>query len=334
MKKTKNPYIHCLSRAFVWVLLGIFASCSDSGTEILENEEEGTVAISFGKIKTRAEVTEASDIKNFSVFGERTHAQGTTNVFNNERVYRNGSGNLDYDNTRYWAQSSLYDFFAVHPYMQNGISKTDFTVGENTYPGYQVSFTTPVGADTDLMTAYVGVDTSDGYPASVNFEFGHKLSMVSFAVSKENANDLFIVNQVTLVGVKSQGTYRTSSNGGYTDNWECTSATMQVTRTSLNATIDGAEKRVLGENKGFMLIPQTVGNVTLRINYTYKQAGADEYQTKSIEAQLPTTKINKWVSSERYLYKLTLSVDNHIYFSTPTVESWGTMQSGGTIIIK
>ena len=53
--------------------------------------------------------------------------------------------------------------------------------------------------------------------------------------------------------------------------------------------------------------------------------------TKLLETYLPE---GEWKAGEKITYSGTIQVDNSIVFDTPKVESWGTEQVGGTIIIQ
>ena len=53
--------------------------------------------------------------------------------------------------------------------------------------------------------------------------------------------------------------------------------------------------------------------------------------TKMLETSLPA---GEWKAGEKVVYTGTIQVDNSIVFDAPQVESWGTEQVGGTIIIQ
>lgn len=343
MRELKKP--HFSMAGWGLFLAGALTLSSCSNEDLPGGEEQGP-AIEFGEVKTRAEVTEATQVREFSVFAEMnylledgTESTDFISLLDNERVYRMSeeeSADFTYDNKRYWVEDRTFNFFAVYPYMESNVERADLTSGESSYDGYTIDFTTTASADTDLMAAHNTVLTLTNYPfpESVNMPFQHLLTKINFNIKKnaeQNADDEFKIIGIGIIGIKNQGTYKTSYSPNYTDNWEVGNSTMSYSKEFDDKEITTGGITLFNTGEEPLLIPQQNEGVTLYIAYTYKMDGAETATTKQTQATLPTS---EWAAGKQIMYNLTLTVDNYIYFSTPTVEPWGAMQSGGTIIIK
>lgn len=329
------------------------AACSDHSIEATPN-----VAIEFGDLKTRAIVENVQTIQDdengFGVSAiMNLGADGTPeadqyiDLLEKEQVkYVNGA--WSYDNTRYWVNDRTFHFFAYYPYNLN-IEKAQLTA---TYDGWKIRFDTPETADDSFLIAYRTESISSNinvYP-TVDFTFKHQLSKVNFAIHMSDAQNPDIekmrVTGVTISGIKKSGTLSTSRFVDYSDTWD-------FDNTALNFSEEYTENNELNQKgqavtpfkvfvEGLYLIPQqpiSGDQIQITINYQYglKKTNDDQTETwtwsnREVSKFLPTS--TKWAASTSILYNLTLSEDNNITFSTPTVESWGTEQSGGTIIIK
>jgi hypothetical protein len=91
---------------------------------------------------------------------------------------------------------------------------------------------------------------------------------------------------------------------------------------------------VWGED-GIMLLPHTIseGSVTITIEYLYDIKFDDDSlgSPRTITGVIPST---VWESSTSIRYNISIADTNEIKFEKPTIESWGSPQTGGTIIIK
>lgn len=347
MRKLKSPYVSIAGWGFFLAGALSLASCS---TEELIDKDQTDIPIKFGEVKTRAEVTAATDVLDFSVFAEMNYLVETENgtdessdfisLLDNEKVYRATSGDdFTYTNTRYWVKDRTFNFFGVYPYMATGIERADDLTNEGStteYAGYTVDFTIPTTADTDLMIAHKTERTleNESYPEYVSMEFQHLLSKISFNIKQDNAknpNDVFNVTKLTITGIKKSGTYSTSIKADYTDNWSLNNEALIINKSFEPAiTINTSGKNVLGDNEeGFLLLPQNTENIQVTVEYTFKQNGQATPVAKEATGKLSGA---NWEVGKHYNYNIVLSVDNYIYISTPTVESWGTAQSIGTII--
>ena len=143
--------------------------------------------------------------------------------------------------------------------------------------------------------------------------------------SSENADDKIVVTGLVLGGMNCIGNLTNNE-------W-----TFQDTETSYFYTLPKQELKtdnplVFGN---LLMIPQMLTEeqpVTFIVQYNYTQNGSDVTQQKYLVTNLPTSQ--SWGKNTNVTYNATIYVDKKISFSTPVVESWGTEQVAGTIVIK
>ena len=330
-----------------------FIACSKSN---IPNENRAETAIAFGEPETRAEITDKNQILKFGVFADKNTgdpgsegaSQFTDFLFTDEEVFRSEeSKDWDYVNKQYWIYDREYHFFAYYPYTKNVERKT-ITENQVDTDVYQIPFTTPANADTDLLTAYVHVSTNsndpnfEGIPEYVNFSFNHALAKICVTVAKNGANDgdRIVVTSVSFSGIKKSGVYNCHRHAN-TNEWilsdgnETGTFSMNNLDAELPAGVNGIA--VMGD-KGMLLIPQTTSSVNIAIKYEFynynNTTGNYEYAyANTIESPLPA---GEWLPSKSYNYKINLAAEeNEILFGTPTITDWGSeKQVGGNIIIQ
>jgi hypothetical protein len=92
--------------------------------------------------------------------------------------------------------------------------------------------------------------------------------------------------------------------------------------------------KVWGED-GVMLMPHDIADngVKIRVDYLYDVNPNDNDlgQEKFIEGYIP--KIS-WQSNTAINYNISIANSSFLKFDQPTIEPWGSPQTGGTIIIK
>lgn len=312
--------------------------------------------IVFSDMSTKVAIENAADMETFGVSAKMNTGDEDTpeaNVYftllENERVYRDASDNWTYDRTRYWVYDRTFHFFAVHPHLEgvDVVRNVTFTEGANQYDGFEVNFKIPTYADTDLMIAHKTERPERGYPypESVAFDFSHILSKINIKVSKDagNAGNKVIVDQVIIDGIKDSGTYRTSREAGYTDNWtiapDAASTVFFPTCNLVPLGVGDAASVVL--ESGLMVIPQPIedGAIRLTIQYDYYNENGTFAYSKQVNAVLPNTVVAEWEAGKSYVYNVKLDAEsNNIEFLQPEIpEGWkwgdGT-QMGGSIVIQ
>lgn len=309
-----------------FIAIGILCSCSNAEDDAIAPE----TPICFGAAiaDSRSVVEKAKDMNAFSVWAWRKHhtEPDRTEVFRNCMVsYDIYDGMWVYENPRSWYLNSEYNFYALYPdtithasYNSNGkltIPCLDIRQAEEYNPVRVV----------DLMKASRYVDVGMNPPETVNLTFTHMLTNVNIDLKMHanNAGDKMEVTYVLLNGMNCVGTmtddvWSLSSPSYFWDKLD----TPQLLSTTASSCFSNV-----------LMIPQTIAEeqVTLYVVYSYQQSGSDTPMTKMLETYLPA---GEWKAGDKINYTGTIQVDNSIVFDTPQVESWGTEQVGGTIIIQ
>ena len=315
-------------------------------------------AIGFGNVTTRA-VDSADDIDEFPVWAcmADPSADYYAPILTEERVYKGSEGEWTYDNTRLWVDNSHFFFFSVFSDVEDYPRFTEykFDPQENgsQYIVYALDYVTPETADFDILAAFNYTNTSvQGYSKTVPMQFTHLLTKFNIKVEQDfnKSPDFdYYIKKVTLSGVKSEGSYLAMPRvDGLYSGWsfgdEPTFATFEKSFVDApvrlrNTDPNVANKKVVltvFEEDGLLLIPQEIAanTIRLRIDYYYDvdTSDSDMGVERYVEVYLPTSPL--WEPNKIITYKLAISEQTDIKFLAPTIESWGSPQTGGTIIIK
>ena len=313
--------------------------------------------ISFGDIKSRV-VSSASDINAFKVWScvASTTDGAAQSYLTNEEVSRNGR-NWDYTNTRSWINNKHFYFLGLYADYQGERQNLAFTempynMSGSDYMVYFLDVQTPATADLDILTAFNYTDTSkDDFSRTVSMNFVHLMTKVKFKIQQDfdKTPDFdFYVKKVTLTGIKNSAVYGVFPLAALSDGiyyipiWEGLEGSDSFTQTYDTPVRlrnpNSANKVVtldVWEN-GLLLIPQPLnGTAKIQISYYYdiNLEDNDMGEEKSLELELPSTD-DLWQSGKVIAYTLKISNSTDIKISTPTIEPWGSPQTGGTIIIK
>lgn len=254
----------------------------------------------------------------------------------------------------YWPVQGTLTFAAYSPpiedddivtYDDSGFSFDGFTVNDD--PAKQVDLL--FSERTYNQEAY-SYDPEDEIPyEGVQINFLHALSSVRFEIKADkvlvdgtNANRYeyeFRVKNVTLKGVQNKGSF--DQNLPITGNNQTTPAPterdwkidaesqpteFQVHSGEVIIDSDVPYNLAGGSDTNFILIPQSLADVSLYIEYDMRHSGmqADEWvKGSTAEASLSTSKVSHWLRGKRYTYTLTLGL-NEIKFA-PKVETWITV---------
>ena len=315
----------------VGVVVLFMTSCSNSETENMLPETD--VPIGFGvtvPTTSRTLISEANQMGSFKVWGWRTPQNQAVKgqVFNGTTVSynENSAQHWTYSPLQSWVLYNSYDFYALYP---DTLSCAGYNnAGQLSFDRLDIRQSGEYSTDLalDVMHAHHAVAVETTPPDRVLLTFGHLLTNVNISLQMDGSNggDEMVVTNILLngmncVGSMQAGTWNTSEPSYLWDMLD-TPQTMEV----------GNPKNCFAN---VLMIPQTLteGQVTLYVVYSYKQQNSATTTTKILQTTLPA---GEWVSGEKINYTGTVKVDNTIVFDTPQVESWGTEQVGGTIIIK
>jgi hypothetical protein len=322
--------------------------CNREDTPVSPQEQH---VIGFGSVDTRAD---KSDLQRdgFGVWAcvsSKDVAQSVQYepLLENELVsYDKDYQIWTYENTEYWITNSYHYFLASYP-------TGAFTQHRVSYDGeYITYYTMDVTADgsdetADILVATNVTDTTiENYPETVSLQFYHLLSKINLKIRQDFKIDPdfnYYVTKVVMEGAKGNGIYWIDPyNGNFYDEWNLDEAkNVTIEKTFQDPVLlrnIGAEDPVVTLSvweDGLMLIPQSIfnGGVKVRVEYYYDiDLNDDDLGSKRfVEGFIPAT---TWESGKSLSYTLSIANQNNITFSQPTIDPWGSPQTGGTIIIQ
>ena len=339
---------------FLTVALMAFLSCNKHEIAPVNPETE----IRFGSVTTRAgEVFNGA--QEFSVWAVVSSddyliddvALSYHPWMTNERVYETGNG-WTYDNTSYWLPNSKFWFFATYPY-NSGVNVTRQSQGGVIYTLYSLNVSADGSTDTkDILIASNIIDTgADAFDADdlVELNFSHLLTKFNLTISQNTGIDSefeYYVTKVSITGLNDNGVYMIMPyENQFLSAWNMDEATpmtlsknYEINPICLREDYGTGRKsrplKVWGED-GVMLIPHEIvtNGVMIRIDYLYDVNPDDEDygEAKFIEGYIPPI---IWQSNTSINYNIAIANSSFLTFDQPTIEQWGSPQTGGTIIIK
>lgn len=272
-------------------------------------------------------------------------------LLDNEPVAKK-NGSWVYENTRYWFEDSYFYFVGAYnaafqkmEQEQDGVTRIGYSLEVDTYDK-----TNQADVGNDILAASYFVNTSVGKPESVPLDFAHLLTRINFSISQDLESDSdndYYITKVTLLGLNTSAIYTVVPNGeNLHKEWILTGGY----ENSFVANFDGKTALrdqtldVWKANGGLLLVPQSIplNKVKIRIDYLY-QLKQDEQEDgggenvkileRYIEEYLPIS-TDLWKSNSQIRYNLRIAEPTNIKFLAPKIESWGSSQVGGTIIIK
>jgi hypothetical protein len=249
-----------------------------------------------------------------------------------------------------WLPNSIFHFFAAYPYNIGFVEHRQQQDGV-WYTGYTMNVTADGDDDTlDILTAQNVTNTNtNGYSTTVPLTFSHLLTKFNLTISQNTDIDSefeYYVTKVTIEGLMGQCTYLVMPlNNSFITAWDTEHATSMTLGQDYNSAPvclrepDGEGRKskplkVWGSD-GIMLIPHDIAEngVKIRVDYLYdvNPNDTDLGQAKFIEGYIPPI---TWQSSTKINYNISIANTSFLTFDKPTIEPWGSPQTGGTIIIK
>lgn len=302
------------------MMLGIatmmLASCTNE--DVLNVSDSRAIGFdAFVGKTTKADITD-ENIQEFYVYGG--YDNNLTNVFNNVKVYFNGT--WKYDNTQYWTADKTYKFQGYAP------ATNTAEAGENgvTFTNFEADGTTDLLAS-DVVTrttTATGDDISNS--GLIQLTFRHVLSKIKFKFTTNLDNVNIAISDLTVNALPNTGTY---TNSGTTGTWDV-SGNDNYTLSS-TGTLTNSDDLVSGDA---IVLPQTPSNIS--VTFTVTATGGLSL-TKAHTVTLPGNKLEE---GNVYVYTANITAQNidpenplkPIEFGDPTVEEWSTDQTGGDVI--
>ena len=315
----------------------------------------GQNTISFGTVDTRAGL---SDLKRdgFGVWAT-VSSIGSTDVsyqpiLTEELVkYVPASDQWTYANEQMWIPNSIFHFFAAYPH-NIGFEQHTATQNGVNYTAYTLDVTADGSAATeDILVATQATDTSaQGFDPDdvVNLSFGHLLTKFNLTISQNtdiDDNFEYYITKVIITGLNGTSAYVVIPfEENFYTGWNTSEATPMTLIKSYDSPVCLRED--YGDNRkskplkvwgsdGIMLIPHDIAanGVKITIEYLYDVKLDDDSlgSPRSVTGFIPAI---KWASSTAVNYNISIADTNEIEFDQPSIEPWGSPQTGGTIIIK
>ena len=181
-------------------------SCSSDQDEVLNNGEGIRFTVSAGK-QSRAIAVDNNSIKQFHVWAVASN--NTTGFFMNCDVTKDdGTGNWNYNPTKFWPQSNPVNFFAISAGTVAGYTNITSSVTANYTGGVGgmelKDYTVVENADLDVLyAAYYGASKKDG---TVKLNFRHAISQLAFAAKCTNTDLTIYVKSIRVDNIKNKGT--------------------------------------------------------------------------------------------------------------------------------
>lgn len=257
------------------IALAVAALAACNKSEVIEVPQGA--AISFDNVfvdnATKATDLNAGNLTDFGVFGSVEVGEQNGMIFNNERVYDNGTEYV-YNNTQYWIPSAQYYFTAIAPYQTGEGAAWTYTTA-NAHTG---TIKYDAAKDLDLLFAYVKpaatAATIKSQPDAVAFTFNHMLSRVRFTFVNTIAEISKITMKITDVQITDayqNGTLAIAN--GVAGNWSAEN-TFAVSFENAAAVIPGAATGVVNyETTAHHYILPVAKTVNVTFNLEIFQAG-------------------------------------------------------------
>lgn len=303
----------------------ILASCSK--TETVERPETAGIRFDGAYIgystETRA-FTEINALSEFWVYGQYTKDDASTvMVFSNDKVTEGSGENVwTYEGgQRPWINGATYTFAAYAP--QGAVSAE--RLNDDGYLTF--TYTSDQNNQEDLLYA---AHTQKGQAESnepIALTFKHLLSNVRFTFKNgfDKTSEVNVSN-IQVTGIATQATFTGNTTTGTGDekfggDWGPATVNGPFTLT------DQSQISAAGSSDGIVVIPQSVGTVSVTFDVDVKDQNGQTITSKEkISVELPNETTTTWAKGYRYNYVATItpeSVDlEYIEFKEPTVDAW------------
>lgn len=267
----------------------------------------------------------------------------------------------------YWPKNGSLTFIAYSPESKasyaeatdSGITFTNYDVSTDVTKQVDLMFSerayNKTAVDDDVAagsgeTSNDSTVTDDPYKG-VHLSFKHALSSVAFTAKTAadySGSTTITLNKIELLNVGSIASF--DQNLADTDNASTTAAAWtpatgpvtymvnndddlaQVLTTtawwSANDSDIAPAKANGVRDTDFILLPQDLSGVKIKITYTLQNAGTgSEALVQVIEKDLKTTAVSEWEMGKRYIYNIIVGLDT-IFFE-PYVANWEDVPAGG-----
>ncbi|MBP5488305.1 MAG: fimbrillin family protein [Bacteroidales bacterium] len=298
----------------------------------VKTENDGNNVISFAPVASKATraIIDGTTYPTGESFVVSAYV-GTTAYFENHTASYSSTPQLwETSTVEYWPLGGSLTFIAYSPASVGGLS-IDATNGV-TVSDYTIQ--SAEAMTTDLLYATYTVADCSAHPASVPLTFSHALSQIVFKVkaadyysTQGNAISL-AMSSLSLSGILSVGDF---ADGSW-DNQE-TAHTYALRSTPISLTYNN-QNAVTADVCAYLFLPQTLAaDASLHVGYSITQTiSGTDYTVDNPPVSIPlgTTTISEWEPGKKYIYTISIGLDNLIEF-TATANEW-TAQEGGVVV--
>lgn len=294
-----------------------------------EIEKAGEKAeINFGtvvKAGTKAAITETDNFATFTVRAYKTEdkmvaAPALSSVFMNDLLVERTLPNTEWIHTGtfYWPLSGYVQFFATSPKQALKV-----TTG---YPTFDYTIAT---ADKQVDLVAANVIDAEKTENAVDLAFQHLLTQINFSIKGDTEDFTYTVTKLELKGAKDKSTF-TFDGSNTIGSW----GTPTVSAANVSYIYDEASVTVAPvkdldlksdfettDNALFMLMPQTLTDVTLEI--TYSAAPTSDLTAKTFDGVKTVNLTGAWEMGKSIRYTLKLTSDAADITFNPSVSGWG-----------
>ncbi len=247
---------------------------------------------------------------------------GTAAYFEGLTASRISDNLWETSSSQYWPLGGSLLFHAYSP------ASASATIGASgvSVSGYTIQNTTQM--ETDFCYASATVANCDNHPNAVPLAFSHALSQVVFRVkaagyySTNTTTVSLAMTSLSLSGICSVGDFSSA------DGWENqgTERTYSLSNSSTALTYNNRQPNTI-DVCSYLFIPQELGaNAAITVGYNITQTvDANNYTLTNSPVTIPLgTGINEWQPGKKYIYTISIGMDNVINF-TVTAVGWQDM---------
>ena len=245
-------------------------------------------------------------------------------------TYSNSNSLWATTEAQYWPLGGSLDFIAYSPASAgltidatDGVTATDYTV-QNT-----------AQMTTDLCYASATVADCSNHPAAVPLTFSHALSQIVFRVkaaayyTTNTTTVTLSMTSLSLSGIYSVGDF---AAGAWSN--QSTAYTYTLSNSATELTYDNSHNPVASDVCSFLFLPQEISDdARLNVGYNVVQNySGNTYTLTNAPVSIDLKRsITQWEPGKKYIYTLSISMDNVITFTASAV---GWQDENANIIVE
>ena len=296
----------------------VAVSCSTDGQDMQSGVTEPQ-RISFGlSVPSRAMVDSEEDLRtaDISLYGKMVRPEnGTTQIFNRERLYWDNIFGWRYDNLQFWFKGAMYHFLAVYP-RSDRMYQYNVDDGSLSLNNYSAGYS---ARTEDLMYAVASRDLTnidENSYTKVPLPFQHAKTRVEFYIKNASGQTIENIVNVSLTGLYYMADLNISAGGTMT--WTI-DETLKVNDANIYGGVctmpDGGipsnidlEPHSLFDVGALTVLPQRVSKSGIMLNFDILFEGKSIVSEFHLDlGTIAGASTPEWEAGKRYVYTLTLT---------------------------